>query len=84
VNEPGLDFSSIEGRPAKEVVKLVAQRESVEYALRPSKFSGVTSIQLVFPNNISEGEEETLRVYYVGFKGEWSEVSFFVLILRVG
>lgn len=75
MNEPGLDFSSIENRPAREIVKLVPQRESVEYALRPSKFSAVTSIQLVFPNNISDGDEETLRVYYVGFKGEWNEVS---------
>jgi hypothetical protein len=75
VNEPGLDFSSVEGRPAKEIVNLVPRRESVEYALRPSKFAAVSSIQLVFPNNISDGDEETTRVYYVGFKGEWNEVS---------
>lgn len=53
----------------------------MEYALRPSKFSAVTSIQLVFPNNISDGEEETTRVYYVGFKGEWNEVSGLCFLL---
>jgi hypothetical protein len=54
--------------------------------LRPSKFSAVTSIQLFFPNNISGGEEETTRVYYVGFKGEWNEVngSCFLLDDRLG
>ena len=39
---------------------------------RPAKFPNVTSITLFFP--ASQGADTT-RIYYVGFLGQWSEVS---------
>lgn len=45
------------------------------YPGSPSKFSQVRSLQLYFPHNISHGEdEESVRIYYVGLKGEWTDV----------
>ncbi|KAJ9097195.1 hypothetical protein QFC21_004864 [Naganishia friedmannii] len=76
VNTAGLDFASVNDRKPVEEIQLVAQREGVEYAVRPSKFSAVRSLQMYFPANISGGDdEETSRVYYVGLKGEWTAVS---------
>jgi hypothetical protein len=36
----------------------------------------VRSLQIYFPGNVSGGDdEETSRVYYVGLKGEWSQIT---------
>jgi hypothetical protein len=76
-NSPGLDFSSIEDQKPLESLRLVPQRSTVEYALKASKFNSVRSVQLFFPRNLSGGvDEETVRVGFIGFKGDWIEVSF--------
>lgn len=41
-------------------------------AYRPAKFPNVTSVTLFFP--AAQGADTT-RIYYVGFLGQWSEVS---------
>ena len=89
INSPGLDFSTYtDDLKPLETILLVnansdttaaARSDGIEYAVRPSKFSAVRSVQLVFPNNVSHGEEEeTCRVCYVGLKGEWTEASLSV------
>ena len=43
-----------------------------EKSCRPAKFPNTTSVTLFFP--ASQGADTT-RIYYVGFLGQWSEVS---------
>ncbi|KAJ9096651.1 hypothetical protein QFC20_006367 [Naganishia adeliensis] len=69
-------FNSVNDRKPVEEINLVAQKEGVEYAVRPSKFSAVRSLQIYFPANVSGGDdEETSRIYYVGLKGEWTQIT---------
>ncbi|KAI5448961.1 hypothetical protein NCC49_005725 [Naganishia albida] len=76
INTAGLDFNSVNDRKPVEEIDLVAQKEGVEYAVRPSKFSAVRSLQIYFPANVSGGDdEETSRVYYIGLKGEWTQIT---------
>lgn len=69
---------------------MAATREAVEYALRyvapcfaspalltrssrrPSKFPATQNVTLFFPSN---NGEETSRIFFVGFKGEFSVLT---------
>jgi len=46
---------------------------------RAAKFTNISSITVFFP--ASQGADET-RIYYLGFLGQWSEVS--TNVIRIG
>ncbi|THG99737.1 hypothetical protein EW026_g2661 [Hermanssonia centrifuga] len=72
-NVDHLDFSEIaSGKPTQEF-EIAQGREVGEYHVMPAKFPAVTSITLFFP--ASQGAEN-IRIYYVGFLGQWTERKF--------
>ncbi|KAE8215153.1 hypothetical protein CF327_g1542 [Tilletia walkeri] len=58
--------------PSQKLESIAVTREVVEYPLRPAKFSNVRSLTLFVPRSMGE---ETTRIYFLGFKGEWSDVK---------
>ncbi|KAF7297550.1 PITH domain-containing protein [Mycena kentingensis (nom. inval.)] len=69
-NEDDLDFNDIEDKAATQEFEVAQGREVGEYALRPAKFSNLSSVSLLFP--ASQGADTT-QIYYVGFLGHWTE-----------
>ncbi|KZS99919.1 DUF1000-domain-containing protein [Laetiporus sulphureus 93-53] len=64
------DFSNIaDAKPVQEF-GIAQGREIGEYHVMPAKFPNVTSLTLFFPS--SQGAH-TMRIYYLGFIGQWSE-----------
>lgn len=91
MNEDGLDFEDVASQTPAQDFDVAQSRDVGEYTVklvqvtirqgwnrlmlacyRASKFSNVRSLTLFFP--ASQGDDTT-RVYYLGFLGEWSEVS---------
>jgi hypothetical protein len=46
----------------------------IEYPVRVARFSALSSITLFIPDNF--GDEST-RITYIGFKGEWEKFNRF-------
>lgn len=68
-NQELLDFDDVaNSQPVQEFV-VVQNREVGEYAVKPAKFSNVSSITLFFPS--SQGADTT-QIYYIGFLGLFS------------
>jgi hypothetical protein len=65
-----VDFDEV-SKPCQQEIELVQSRDAVEYQVKVSKFSNVQTLSLFFPSNF--GAEST-RIYFVGFKGEFTEV----------
>ena len=47
----------------------------VEYSVKRVNFNNVRNITLYVENNWSDGDEEVSRLWYLGFKGEWTELK---------
>jgi len=58
--------------PAQQLESIAITREVVEYPLRPAKFSNVRTLTVFVAR--SQGEDTT-KIYFLGFKGEWSDVK---------
>jgi len=69
-NADNLDFGDTTDKEPLQQFDVAVGREVGEYAVKPAKFSNVSSVTLFFP--ASQGAETT-RIYYVGFLGQWSE-----------
>ncbi|KAJ6521348.1 DUF1000-domain-containing protein [Mycena vulgaris] len=69
-NEDSFDFSDVADKTPVQEFAVAQGRDVGEYALRPAKFSNVSSVSLFFP--ASQGADAT-RIYYVGFLGHWTE-----------
>ncbi|KDQ59205.1 hypothetical protein JAAARDRAFT_192739 [Jaapia argillacea MUCL 33604] len=69
-NENNLDFSDASDKKPTQEFVVPQGREVGEYAVLPAKFSNISSITLFFP--ASQGAD-TVRIYYVGFIGVWTE-----------
>lgn len=48
---------------------------------RAAKFTNISSVTVFFP--ASQGDDKT-RIYYLGFLGQWSEVSANVTAISCG
>jgi PITH domain len=74
-----VDFEEATSQPCAQEFDLVQSlREAVEYQVRVSKFSNVKTLSLFFPSNF--GAEST-RIYFIGFKGEFTEVPSAITFL---
>ncbi|OJT01767.1 PITH domain-containing protein [Trametes pubescens] len=71
-NIDNLDFSEIEDMKPVQEFTIPQGRDVGEYHVMPAKFPNVTSVTLFFP--AAQGADTT-RIYYIGFLGQWSEVS---------
>ncbi|KAI9450140.1 DUF1000-domain-containing protein [Lactarius psammicola] len=69
-NVDNFDFEDAADKEPLQQFDVAIGREVGEYAVKPAKFSNVSSVTLFFP--ASQGAETT-RIYYVGFLGQWSE-----------
>ncbi|GAA6027402.1 hypothetical protein JCM8097_007833 [Rhodosporidiobolus ruineniae] len=67
-----LDFDEATSVDVTQSFDVAVTREVVEYAVRPAKFPSVTSLTLFFPSNHGE---DTTRISFVGFKGEYSALT---------
>lgn len=69
-NGENLDFDDTEHTKPTQEFEIARGREIGEYTVKTVKFSNVSSLTLFFP----EGQgAETIRVYYLGFFGHWTE-----------
>ncbi|KAI0249843.1 DUF1000-domain-containing protein [Lactifluus subvellereus] len=69
-NIDNLDFSDAQDEEPLQQLDVAVGREVGQYPLKPAKFPNVSTITLFFP--ASQGAE-TIRIYYIGFLGQWSE-----------
>ncbi|OCH94886.1 DUF1000-domain-containing protein [Obba rivulosa] len=69
-NIENVDFSDIADLKPTQEFDVVQSRDVGEYHVMPAKFPNVTSITIFLP--ASQGAD-TIRVYYLGFLGQWSE-----------
>ncbi|KPV75375.1 uncharacterized protein RHOBADRAFT_26697 [Rhodotorula graminis WP1] len=67
-----LDFDEATSQDVTQSFDVAVTKEVVEYAVRPAKFPSVRSLTLFFPSNHGE---DTTRVSFVGFKGEYSALT---------
>ncbi|GAA5860040.1 hypothetical protein JCM1840_001853 [Sporobolomyces johnsonii] len=67
-----LDFDEATSTDVTQSFDVAVTREVVEYAVRPAKFPSVQSLTLFFPSNHGE---DTTRISFIGFKGEYSPLT---------
>lgn len=67
-----LDFDECEEMQETQAFDVPVTRDAVEYALRLSKWPSTSSLTMYFP--ASHGDETT-RVYFIGFRGEYSKFT---------
>ena len=79
-SDPTQSFDIVETREgaeyqAKSASLLLVSDKKLIISCRAAKFTGITSLTIHFPGNISDGEEDTTRIFYIGLRGKWSPVS---------
>ncbi|BGP15862.1 hypothetical protein JCM10213_005652 [Rhodosporidiobolus nylandii] len=67
-----LDFDEASSVDVTQSFDVAVTREVIEFAVRPAKFPSVQSLTLFFPSNHGE---DTTRISFVGFKGEYSPLT---------
>ncbi|KAA1138766.1 hypothetical protein PGTUg99_035955 [Puccinia graminis f. sp. tritici] len=72
-NEPTLDFDTLESRKPTQILDIPETTEVVEFPVRVAKFSSVTSLSIFF-NSTTPGADKS-QVYFLGFKGEFTNLS---------
>ena len=80
-NREDVDFSIASDLPATETINIIIPTESThhldvtEYPVKRVNFNNVRNLTLYIEDNWSDGDEEVSRLWYVGFKGEWTELK---------
>ncbi|KAH7366756.1 PITH domain-containing protein [Plectosphaerella cucumerina] len=74
LNRDDIDFSSAEDAQPTQTFELSRTSQVQEIPVKRALFAGVRRLTLFFPDNF-EDEDETTRVSYLGFKGEWSALG---------
>ncbi|KIK62364.1 hypothetical protein GYMLUDRAFT_41783, partial [Collybiopsis luxurians FD-317 M1] len=69
-NQDNLDFQDIADKKPTQEFDIAQGRDVGEYAIKTAKFPNVSSLTLFFPS--SQGAE-TVRIYYIGLLGTWTE-----------
>ncbi|KAK6359550.1 hypothetical protein TWF696_000703 [Orbilia brochopaga] len=81
INRNDLDFSSAESTTPTATIDVplvpaaAGGAEVTEIPLRRALFNSVRSLTLFFEQNHSGGEEETTRLWYLGFRGDYMKVG---------
>lgn len=79
INREDLDFSHAEELPATQTFDLARTNDIQEHAVKRALFNNTRSLTLFFSQNFSsvhgDRDEETTRVWYVAFKGEFMKLS---------
>ncbi|KAF8510938.1 DUF1000-domain-containing protein [Hysterangium stoloniferum] len=69
-NQAQFDFEDASDMTPVQELTIVQSREVGNYAVKPAKFSNISSITLFFPS--SQGAD-TIQIYYLGFLGTFTE-----------
>ncbi|GAA6063140.1 hypothetical protein JCM10212_001188 [Sporobolomyces blumeae] len=67
-----LDFDEATSTEVTQSFDVAATNQVAEYVVRPAKFPSVTSLTLFFPSNHGE---DTTRISFVGFRGEYTPLK---------
>ncbi|CAN8103408.1 unnamed protein product [Discula destructiva] len=74
-NRDDIDFSAAEDGAADQVFELAQTSDVQELPVKRAKFGKVQRLALFVPDNFGDGDEETTRLSYLGFKGEWMQLG---------
>ncbi|KAF4549405.1 PITH domain-containing protein [Elsinoe fawcettii] len=75
VNRDDLDFSTAADLQPTQTFCLSQTSDVQEVPVKRALFNTVRSLDLFFEDNWSNGEEDETRISYIGFKGEWMQLS---------
>lgn len=75
LNRDDLDFSAASSLQATQTLELAQSNDVQEIPVKRALFNTVRSLCLFFEDNWSQGEVEETRLSYIGFKGEWMNLS---------
>lgn len=76
VNRDDVDFAVAEESQPVQTLELSRTSAVQEIPVRRALFGRVQRLTLFFPDNFGvDGDEETTRVSYLGFKGEWMQLG---------
>jgi len=74
-NRDDLDFSTASSLQPTQVLSLSQTSELQEVPVKRALFNTLRSLDLFFEDNWGQGEEDETRISYLGFKGEWMQLS---------
>ncbi|KEQ90717.1 hypothetical protein AUEXF2481DRAFT_59198, partial [Aureobasidium subglaciale EXF-2481] len=74
-NRDDLDFSLAAEITPTQTLSLSQTNQIQEIPIKRALFNTVRSLDLFFEDNWSRGEEDTTRITYLGFKGEWMALN---------
>lgn len=76
MNRDDVDFAVAEESQPVQTLELSRTSAVQEIPVRRALFGRVQRLTLFFPDNFGvDGDEETTRVSYLGFKGEWMQLG---------
>ncbi|PNS21070.1 PITH domain-containing protein [Sphaceloma murrayae] len=75
VNREDLDFGTAAEIQPTQTFSLSQTSEVQEVPVKRALFNTVRSLDLFFEDNWSNGEEDETMISYIGFKGEWMNLS---------
>lgn len=83
-NAENINFADVKDKTAQQELELVAPSvagDIIEYPLKMVKFSNVQALTLLFSKSYATKKDpdnadlNSLCIYYIGFRGEWSELK---------
>ncbi|KAF1356691.1 PITH domain-containing protein, partial [Delphinella strobiligena] len=75
VNREDLDFESASTLTPTQTISLSQTSEIQDVPVKRALFNTVRSLTLFFQDNWGAWEEDETRIAYLGFKGEWMQLS---------
>jgi hypothetical protein len=81
INRDDIDFSIASDLSATATITIIPpayagqQDEVPEYPIKRVHFNNVRNVTLYIESNYGDGDEDVSRLWYLGFKGEWTELK---------
>ena len=75
VNRDDLDFATASDLVATQKFELPQTSEIQEHPVKRALFNTTRSLSLFFESNFGDEDEETTRISYIAFKGEFMKLS---------
>ncbi|KAI9811432.1 MAG: hypothetical protein M1827_005415 [Pycnora praestabilis] len=75
LNRDDVDFDLASSLPPSQTLRPSLTSDVQELPVKRSTFNTTRSLTLFFEDNFGQGEEDTTRISYLGFKGEFMRLS---------
>ncbi|XDG03247.1 hypothetical protein ABKA04_002862 [Annulohypoxylon sp. FPYF3050] len=75
INRDSLDFETAEELQPTQIIDLSQTSDVQELPVKRALFSKVRHLSLFFEDNFGDDDEDTTRISYIGFKGEWMQLG---------